>query len=172
MLIKSGSLNGYRFIKRWEGLKLGAYSCSAGVLTIGYGHTGNVKAGQVISFEQADKLFESDIALFEMGLNKALTGTAPVTQNQYDALLSLSFNCGIGAISELINYLKNKEKLDKVINIEETKKFNQYRFHKKNNRKDVFFVMFLFCKWINASGKPLEGLYNRRVEEAMLFLNI
>ena len=105
ILINTGSLNGYRLIKRFEGCKLFAYQCSAGIWTIGYGHTSGVKKGDKITLEQADKFFEMDIKLFEMALNKAIADLAPITQNQYDALLSLAYNAGIGATSEIIEYL-------------------------------------------------------------------
>ena len=172
MLITTGSNNGYRFIKRWEGLKLHAYKCSAGVNTIGYGHTTNVREGQVITVEQADRLFENDIKNFEFALNKTLVGVAPVTQNQYDALLSFAFNCGVSAVSEVVQYMRDKGKINKLVNVEETKKYHQYKFHLKNNHNDIFYISVLFCKYISAGGKPVEGLFNRRFEESLLFLDI
>lgn len=172
ILINTGSLNGYRLIKRFEGCKLFAYQCSAGIWTIGYGHTVGVKKGDKITMEQADKFFETDIKLFEMALNKAISGLSPITQNQYDALLSLAYNAGIGATSEIIEYLREKGKIDKLINVEETVKYNQYKFHKAEGISNIFYVMFLFCKWISSSGKPSKGLYDRRFEESLLFLNM
>ena len=59
------SQEGLALIKKFEGCKLKSYKCSAGVWTIGYGHTAGVKEGDVISQPEADKLLEEDIAKFE-----------------------------------------------------------------------------------------------------------
>lgn len=172
MLIKSGSLEGYNFIKRKEGIKLIAYQCSAEVWTIGYGHIKNVKEGDIITYEQADEFFFNDIKLFENKLNEAIVDINPFTQHQYDSLLSLAYNCGISAIYDILVAMKKNISFDKIINVSETSKFNQYKFHIKNNRNEILYYMVLFCKWISANGKPVEGLYNRRIEECINFLNI
>lgn len=78
----------------WEGCRLTAYRCPAGVLTIGFGHTGpDVKAGQTITQAEADRLFNDDINRFARTVEAALQGLK-LTQNQFDALVSLSYNIG------------------------------------------------------------------------------
>lgn len=84
-----------KFIKQFESLRLTAYLCPAGVWTIGWGHTDNVKKDQRISIQNAEILFESDI------LNKAenyINNYVKIllNQNEYDALTSLIFNIGGG----------------------------------------------------------------------------
>lgn len=81
----------------WEGLVLEAYRCPAGVLTIGYGHTGpDVHDGLVISKEDAVDLFGKDIATFEAGVLQLIQ---PRSQCAFDAFVSLGFNIGLGALS-------------------------------------------------------------------------
>jgi lysozyme len=130
------------FIKRYEGCKLTSYKDSVGVLTIGYGHTGSdVKAGRTITQAEANNLFDKDIAAFEGQLNSLLVGTQ-VNQNQFDALLSFSFNLGIGK-------LKTSTLFKKV----------------KSNPSDES-IGNEFRRWVYAGGKVLSGLVRRRDEEA------
>lgn len=91
------SLAGKQFIKNNEGLRLKAYLCSAGVPTIGWGHTGRltpplVKPTDIITLHQAEEYFENDIAATEADL--ARLTSAKLTQNQYDALIDFVFNLG------------------------------------------------------------------------------
>ncbi len=88
---------GLALIQHFEGVKLQAYQCSAGVWTIGFGHTAGVKAGDVIDSDTADRLLRSDIAGVERQLEAVLKRT--VTQSQFDALVSFVFNFGIGSLS-------------------------------------------------------------------------
>lgn len=82
--------NGLDLIKRFEGLRLDAYRCPAGVWTIGYGHTGaGVGEGVAITPEQADILLRADVLRFEDGVRR-LAG--PCSQGQFDALVSFTFN--------------------------------------------------------------------------------
>lgn len=85
------------FIKRWEGLRLHSYRCSANVWTIGYGHTKNVTAGQIITQQQADQFLLNDLSEHARGISKYVT--CELTKGQYIALLSLVFNLGVGAIA-------------------------------------------------------------------------
>ena len=78
-------------IKKFEGLRLKAYVCAAGVCTIGYGHTAGVKPGDVITEAQADAFFESDIRAVE---------------NQVNAVVSFCFNVGIGKFKKSTLYKK------------------------------------------------------------------
>lgn len=89
------------FIKRFESCRLRAYLCPAGVPTIGYGHTGPdvTKADigrKIITQEQADELFVADLAHFTQGIEKLVK--VKLTQYQFDALLSFTFNVGLGAL--------------------------------------------------------------------------
>jgi lysozyme len=83
-------------IKRFEGLRLDAYLCPAGVWTIGWGHTAGVCAGQRITEEQAEVLLAEDVAAVERDLPKVIS--TPLTQGQHDALVSLCFNLRGGAL--------------------------------------------------------------------------
>lgn len=96
------SINGINIIKHFEGLRLSAYQCSAGVWTIGYGHTKGVKKGQTISQTQADLFLISDVQSVVNALNK---GRFALSQNQFDALTSFFFNLGVGRIETFKNQL-------------------------------------------------------------------
>jgi lysozyme len=82
-------------IKRHEGLRLHAYLDSADVPTIGYGHTADVEMGQHISEWRAEEFLRADLMWAEMAVNNAVR--VPVSQAQYDALVSLCFNIGVTA---------------------------------------------------------------------------
>lgn len=141
------SKKGIDLIKRFEGCKLSTYKCSAGVSTIGYGHTGkDVMPGMKITSEEAQRLLEKDLANFEKGVD--LLGLR-FNQHQFDALVSFAFNLGLGA-------LKSSTLLKKArINV---------------NDQSIYAE---FLKWNKAGGRPLKGLTTRRTAEADLyFLNI
>lgn len=83
-----------QMIKGWEGCKLTAYRCPAGVLTIGYGHTGaDVTPGKSITQAEADRLFDNDIRKFADRVASLFVGVT-LNNNQFDALVSLSYNIG------------------------------------------------------------------------------
>lgn len=86
------------FVKNWEGLRLKAYKCSANTLTIGYGHTKNVRPGQVITIQEADRLLHDD--LVEHAEKLARHVTCKLTEGQYIALLDLAFNVGANAVAK------------------------------------------------------------------------
>ena len=134
---------GLRLIKDFEGLRLGAYLCPAGVPTIGYGHTKGVKMGQVITNEQADDYLIEDIAPLERHLNKLGIN---FRQEQFDALVTWLFNLGVGNFKKS-NLLKRiqADASDEAIAAE-------------------------FIKWIYAGKTPLAGLKKRRVAEANMFV--
>lgn len=136
------SQNGINLIKEFEGCRLTAYKCPAGVWTIGYGHTNGVKSGQKISQQQAESFLAEDIKKFESGVNSAVS--VSLNQNQFDALVSFSFNCGIGA-------LKSSTLL---------KKLNAGDYNGASNE---------LLRWNKANGKVLEGLKRRRNAEKALF---
>lgn len=138
------SEEGKKFIKLKEGLKLEIYKCSSNVSTIGYGHTGSdVHAGMKITKEQAEKLFAMDIQIHENNVNQLVK--VSLTQNQFDALVSLEFNIGYGAF-------KNSTLL-KLLNA------GKYRESAEQ-----------FPRWVYSGGKVSAGLQKRREEEKRLFL--
>ncbi|MDF2369102.1 lysozyme [Sneathiella sp.] len=86
---------GAEFIKQFEGLRLTAYNDGTGVMTIGYGHTGNVKAGETITQAQADSYFSTDVKGAVDTVNNSVK--VKLQQSQFDALVSFTFNVGEGA---------------------------------------------------------------------------
>jgi lysozyme len=96
------SENGFKIIKNFEGLRLTAYRDVAGVCTIGYGstryHDGKqVKPGDKLdSKQQADALFRNTLGQYEIAVNQFVK--APINQNQFDALVSFTYNEGTGAL--------------------------------------------------------------------------
>lgn len=136
------SKNGLDLIKQEEGLRLKAYRCQANILTIGYGHTKNVKENDSISVEQAEKLLIEDLAESEKWVNKLVK--VPLNQNQFDALVSFVFNLGPGALQDS-TLLKN---------------LNQGKYYETSQE---------FKWWRKANGKVSEGLIRRRFRERDLF---
>lgn len=134
-------------MKQWEGLKLRAYRCPSGILTIGYGHTGqDVKPGMSITREHAESLFASDIAKFETQLNNIVSNARlKLRQGQYDALLSFAYNVGITALIKSTLWRKLAAGADDVE------------------------VATEFGKWVYGNGKRLPGLIKRRAEEARIY---
>lgn len=88
-------------IKKFEGCRLTAYKCPAGVLTIGYGHTKGVKVGQTITQEKAEELLKEDLKAFMKKVDK-YDKIYNFTDNEYNALLSFCYN--IGSLDQLTNY--------------------------------------------------------------------
>ncbi|MFN6991805.1 MAG: lysozyme [Fervidobacterium sp.] len=128
-------------IKKFEGLRLKAYKCPAGIWTIGYGHTKGVTKGMEITQEQAEKILENDIAEIAEQIKKL---GLQLNENQFNAILSFVFNIGIGkfAGSTMCRLLRQK------------------------NYKDAGNE---FYRWCYAGGKVLEGLKKRREAERELF---
>lgn len=140
------SRNGIELIKRFEGCKLKAYKCPAGVLTIGYGHTGDdVTEGLTISQEDANDLLFDDVLCFENGVNNLVEGL-DLSQGMFDALVCFAYNVGLTNLkkSTLLKLLKD----GKVLEASEE-----------------------FIKWNKSNGKVLDGLTKRRAAEADLFLS-
>ncbi|MEN6534626.1 MAG: lysozyme [Bryobacteraceae bacterium] len=130
-------------IKQFEGLKLDAYNCPAGVLTIGYGHTGtDVVCGMKITAEEADRLLRNDLRHFEKRVQQLVT--VPLTQGQFDALVSFAFNVGLGALE-------------------------RSTLLRKLNAEDYRGAAEEFGRWTKAAGKELPGLVRRRRAERQLF---
>lgn len=95
---------GLALIKQFEGCRLIAYQCSAGVWTIGYGHTAGVYKGMKITQAQADAFLKQDIAKFEKYINNPsyVPFTDKLNQNQFDALVSFAFNLGQGNVKNCV----------------------------------------------------------------------
>lgn len=123
----------------FEGCKLTAYKCPAGVWTIGVGHTKGVKQGQAITEKQAMSLLKGDLLPCETYVNNL--GICK-TQGQFDALVDFSFNLGTAALgrSTLLKYIRQG-------------KAEQY-------------IRGEFAKWVKSGGKTLAGLVKRRAWEA------
>ena len=136
---------GVEFIKQWEGLRLEAYFCSGEALTIGYGHTGSdVFVGQVITKQEAEDLLKKDLVKYEDAVKKYIN--IALNQNQFDALVSFTYNCGRFAL-----------------------RGSTLRF--KLNRKDDPFLVAKeeLIKWNKAAGNVVQGLVKRREAEIKLF---
>ena len=98
--MKNISNTGLVLIKNFEGLRLTAYKCPAGVPTIGYGHTKNVKMGDVITLDQANIYLLQDLKGSIFCVNE-YDKIYNFTQNEFDALVSFTFNCGKGNLTKL-----------------------------------------------------------------------
>lgn len=141
---------GINLIKHFEGLRTTAYLDSVGVPTIGYGHTKGVKLGMMITETKAEQLLRDDLEYFE---NKVMDMVnVNLLQNQFDALVSFTFNLGEGNLK--------KSTLLKKLN-------NTVYFR----REELESIADEFLKWNKAGGKPLPGLTKRRIAERMMFLN-
>lgn len=137
------SSNGRAFLREAEGEKLTTYLCSAGVLTIGVGHTGpDVKRGLTITKAQSDALLAADLARFERAVNNAVK--LPLTQNQFDALVSLAFNIGSRAFAD-----------STLVRLLNAGQYDQ--------------VPAQLARWNKVNGKSDKGLTARRAREASLF---
>lgn len=143
MTLMKISQKGIDLIKKFEGCKLQAYLCPAGVWTIGVGHTKGVKKGMVITQQQAEMFLKDDITPIEGALNYLGIN---FTQGQFDALCSWIFNIGMGSFN--------------------TSTMRKYIIAKKSDLE----ITDQMIKWHNAGGKPLLGLKKRRCEEANMFL--
>ena len=136
------SRKGIELIKRFEGLRLKAYKCPAGVLTIGFGHTRGVLENKTITEKEAVKLLKEDLEIFEKAVKNFTK--IPINQNEYDALVSFVYNIGQTAF-------KNSTLLKKLNNGDKIGAANQ------------------FLRWNKAGGKVLNGLVKRREAEKKLF---
>ena len=139
------SLAGVNLIKSFEGLSLTAYTCPAGVLTVGYGHTGpDVTPGKKVTEQQAEALLKKDLIWAEDAVTTLVK--IPLNQNQFDALVSFTYNSGKGALelSSLLRRLNNKEDPCGVVKDE-------------------------LPKWCHGDGAVLPGLVRRRAAEVEMF---
>lgn len=133
-------------IKGWEGCKLTAYRCPAGIWTIGYGHTGpDVTPGKRITQAEADALFERDIKRFAATVEPVFAGVR-LLERQFDALVSLSYNIG--------SLQKKAPTLVSMVKANQNNPAIRAEFMKHVNAR------------VNGVLKPLPGLVKRRTAEA------
>ena len=137
---------GKDLIKQYEGLRLTAYKCPAGIWTIGYGHTLGVEKGDKITKQKAEQLFDEDIAIFSDLVRKSIN--IKLNDNQFSALVSLAYNIGIGAF--------RKSSTLKLV--------NEGRFLEAS----ISFMKYCFAR-VNGKLTVLEGLAKRRKAEKELF---
>lgn len=147
--------NGLNIIKKFEGYGklLPDGSCTAyqealgngkyDIPTIGWGSTEGVKMGDIWTVAQAEEALRREVSKFEDGVSKAITFTP--TQNQFDAMVSLAYNIGLGG-------------------------FAGSTVLRKANAGDYQGAASAFNMWVKAQGQTLQGLVSRRAQEAALFL--
>lgn len=134
---------GLALIKAHEGLELTAYVCPAGVLTIGYGCTTAVVPGQTISKQEAEERLRHDLEKAEQCVGRSITGVI-LTDNEFAACVSLSYNIGCGA-------------------------FSGSTLARLLNAGDREGAALQFKRWDKGGGRVLAGLTARRRDEAELF---
>ena len=135
------SQRGIKLIKQFEGVRLTAYKCPAGVYTIGYGHTRGVTRGMKITEEEASAFLAADLRNSEKAVER-YDSIYHWNQNEFDALVSFTFN---GGATNLRALLRNG----------------------RRNRSQIAETLPLYRK---AGGKILKGLERRRAAEKALFL--
>ena len=145
----SVSNKGVDLICEFEGKRLVAYDDGVGVWTIGFGtikypNGVRVKKGDTCTLDQAKEYMRHDLIEFEHTVNSSVK--VPLNQNQFDALVSLAYNIGSSA-------------------------FKSSTLVKKLNTGDYQGAADQFNVWINAGGKRMQGLVNRRDREKLLFLS-
>ncbi|MBT4650932.1 lysozyme [Candidatus Woesearchaeota archaeon] len=141
--IKNISGKGLSHIMKWEGFRSLAYRDVAGVWTIGFGHTGpEVKAGMRVSKNEGKRLLAKDIAWAEKAVRNYVK--VPLTQGQFDALVSFVYNSG-------------------------AKAFKDSTLLKKLNKGDYNEAYPELRRWIYAGGRKVKGLVNRRKAEIKLW---
>lgn len=141
------STRGIDLIKRFEGYSSKAYpdpATGGAPWTIGYGTTNGVKPGMVITAEKAEKMLRDDVAKFESGVSSLVT--APTTQGQFDAMVSLAYNIGLG-------------------------NFGKSTLLKKHNARCYTCAADQFRVWNRANGKVMNGLTKRRAAEREVYMS-
>ena len=132
---------GLELIKSFEGCRLSAYRCPAGVWTIGYGRTNGVYEGMVISQAQADQFLFEDVKYYADAVDR-YNSRFNFTQEEFDALTSFTYNCGVGSLQAVMSCCNTKQEI-----AEECKLYNK------------------------GGGVVLAGLVRRRNEEYKLFMS-
>ena len=140
------STNATQLIKTYEGLVTTAYECPGGVWTIGYGHTDGVKEGDTTTESGACLLLKQDMNKVQTELNTLFDRDGvKATQNQFDALMSFTYNLGINNLRSSTLYAEFCE-------------------------GNIDAAAAQFDRWVYAKGKILKGLVKRRAAEKKLFL--
>lgn len=136
--------DGVRLIRRFEGFSATPYVCPAGYLTVGYGHVvKNVDAfRQPITENEATEILTVDVETAERTVLRLIS--VPLTDGQFDALVSFTFNLGAGALQ-------------------------RSTLRRKINREEHEDVPAEFLRWVWAGGRKLPGLIRRRQAEAALY---
>lgn len=147
-MCKSISKTGIDLISSFEDIRLNAYDDGVGIWTIGIGTTVypngvKVKKGDKCTLKQAKEYFAHDLKRFECSVNNLVK--VPLSQNQFDALVSLTYNIGQTA-------------------------FSNSTLLKKLNAKDYRGAADQFQQWNRGGGKVMKGLVRRREAERALFL--
>lgn len=146
------SVKAILIIKQCEGCRLKPYLCPAGIPTIGWGSTRYPNGVRVsmkdpaITQAKADEMLLCDLKAFEADVT-SLTKSVKLNQNQFDALVDFSYNCGVGN-------LRSSTLLKKVL----------------SNPNDTS-ISLEFAKWNKGNGKVLPGLVKRRKLEADLYFS-
>ena len=145
--MKMSDENRRNLLQRFEGCRLKAYRCPAGILTIGYGHTSaagdpQVYETMVITQDRAEQILARDLAKFERAVEACVT--VPLEQNQFDVLVDFDYNAGVGALQKST-------------------------LLKKVNAQDFDAVPAELMKWTKAGGKELLGLVKRRQAECAVW---
>ena len=138
--------DGIDLIKRFEGFSSSVYICPAGYPTIGYGHL--VRSGESfneISETEAEELLCKDVESAERAVLRLVN--VPLTDGQFDALVSFTFNLGAGA-------------------------FQRSTLRRKVNRQAHTEVPAQMMRWVWAGGRKLNGLIRRRESEVLIYSNI
>ena len=136
------SNRGLDLIKSFEGCSLTAYRCPSNKWTIGWGHTNGVHQGMVITQAQADQFLFEDVQRFVNAVNQ-YQSRFNFNQNEYDALVSFTYNCGEGSLQAVMSCCNTKQEI-----AEECKLYNR-----------------------SSTGQVLAGLVRRREEEYKLFMS-
>ena len=139
----------FDIVAAFEGCKLTAYKCPAGVWTIGYGATtyvdgSKVQKGDKITQKDADEMLRMMLEKFRADTARVVPATLPA--GAVDALTSFAYNCGLSA-------LQRSTLLKKI----------------KNNPLDLKGIKAEFLKWNKSNGKELAGLTNRRLKEYKMY---
>jgi lysozyme len=143
------SERGIRLIKHYEGVRNCPYRCPAGLYTVGVGHLiGDGKSlpdtwNRTFSEDEINGLLKRDLRRFELGIHKMLPNM-PLRQSEFDALVSFSFNLGLGC-------------------------FQRSTVRQALLRGDKAQAMESLVKYCRAGGKILKGLQSRRLDERRLF---
>ena len=145
-MISHLSSRGLNLIKQFEGLRPAVYVCPAGLRTIGYGHV--IRAGEVfsqpLSEPEAEALLLQDIEVAAKAVYRLIK--VPLTQGQFDALVSFTFNCGTGALQ--------RSTLRACV-----------------NREEHWQVPAELLRWSRVKGALSNGLMRRRMAEALLYVS-